>query len=95
MFRSSCEPLRSLILLNDDELDSDDDEARGDRNGDDEEEDENALLDKMLKDRFLHRSSLDEVEENFSSDEEEEQEAVSGMFVYVSPVFLFCWLLSN
>ena len=36
-------------------------------------EDENALLDKMLKDRFLHRSSV-EMEEEFSDDEEPEEE---------------------
>jgi hypothetical protein len=49
---------KRLGLLNDDELDSDDDGEKGDSN-DDEIDDENALLDKMLKDRFLHRSSND------------------------------------
>lgn len=66
------EDAKRLGLLNDDELDSDD-EGNGDGKGDDEEEDEAALLDKMLKDRFLHRSSVEELEENFSSDEEEEE----------------------
>lgn len=75
------EDAKRLGLLNDDELDSDDEEAKGDGKGDDEEDDENALLDKMLKDRFLHRSSHEEVQENFSSDEEEEEDANEGMSV--------------
>jgi hypothetical protein len=66
------EDAKRLGLLNDDELDSDD-EGNGDGKGGDEEEDEAALLDKMLKDRFLHRSSVEELEENFSSDDEEEE----------------------
>jgi len=60
------EDAKNLGLLNDDEMDSDDD-GTGTKK-DDEEEDEAALLDKMLKDRFLHRSSV-ELEENFSEDE--------------------------
>lgn len=63
------EDAKRLGLLNDDELDSEDEAEKKD--SDDEEEDENALLDKMLKDRFLHRSSV-EVEEDFSGDEEDE-----------------------
>ncbi len=63
------EDAKRLGLLNDDELDSEDDAEKKD--SDDEEEDENALLDKMLKDRFLHRSSV-EVEEDFSGDEEDD-----------------------
>ena len=70
------EDAKRLGLLNDDELDSDD-EGNGHGKGDDEEEDETALLDKMLKDRFLHRSSVEELEENFSSDDED-QEAEEG-----------------
>ena len=66
------EDAKRLGLLNDDELDSDNEEEKsGDK---DEEEDETALLDKMLKDRFLHRSDVD-VEENFDSDDEEENPA--------------------
>ena len=76
------EDAKRLGLLNDDELDSEDDEAKGDGNGDDEEDDENALLDKMLKDRFLHRSSVEEVQENFSSDEEDEEEVIEGSFTF-------------
>ena len=67
------EDAKRLGLLNDDELDSEDEKEKN--NDDDEEEDETALLDKMLKDRFLHRSSVD-LEENFSEDEEEELEVV-------------------
>jgi len=70
------EDAKRLGLLNDDELDSDDEEKefKGEGGGDaDEEEDEAALLDKMLKDRFLHRSSID-LEENFSEDEEEDMQ---------------------
>ena len=72
------EDARRLGLLNDDELDSDDDEGEGktkenESNGNNEEdEDEAALVDKMLRDRFMHRSSV-ELEENFSDDEEEEE----------------------
>ncbi|KAL7574576.1 hypothetical protein ACA910_015926 [Epithemia clementina (nom. ined.)] len=72
------EDARRLGLLNDDELESDEDEdgskkPKGD-DDDDEEEDEAALVDKMLRDRFLHRSSV-QLEENFSEDEEEEDDA--------------------
>ena len=66
------EDAKRLGLLNDDEMDSDD-ERDGENGNDDEEEDEAAYLDKMLKDRFLHRSSVD-LEENFSEDEEDEEE---------------------
>ena len=66
------EDAKRLGLLNDDELDSEAEEDDGDGK-DDEIEDETALLDKMLKDRFLHRSSV-ELEENFSEDEEDEQQ---------------------
>ena len=69
---------KRLGLLNDDELDSED-EKEGDKSKDsnvDEEEDETAILDKMLKDRFMHRSDID-LEENFSEDEEEEDHEIS------------------
>jgi hypothetical protein len=52
-------------LLNDDELDCDDEEKGDPMKDNDEVEDEAALLDKMLKDRFLHRSNVD-IEEYFS-----------------------------
>jgi hypothetical protein len=71
------EDAKRLGLLNDDEVDSDDDESNPKKDNDDEEEDEAALVDKMLKDRFLHRSNV-ELEENFSEDEEEEQEEENG-----------------
>jgi len=64
------EDAKRLGLLNDDEMDTDDE---GGNKPADEEEDETALLDKMLKDRFLHRSSV-ELEENFSEDEEEDED---------------------
>lgn len=63
------EGAKRLGLLNDDELDSEDEKDNG---NDDEEEDEAAYLDKMLKDRFLHRSSID-LEENFSEDEDADE----------------------
>jgi hypothetical protein len=71
---------RRLGLLNDDEFDSDDDGAKDDsnNNNDDEIDDENALLDKVLKDRFLHRSSDNEIEEKFSDDEDEEEDVSDG-----------------
>jgi hypothetical protein len=77
------EDAKRLGLLNDDEVESDDEDGEKidsgkDKNG--EIDDETALLDKMLKDRFLHRSSV-EMEENFSGDEEgdaENEEAQKG-----------------
>jgi len=63
---------KRLGLLNDDELESDnekDDNTNFEKKDSDGIEDETALLDKMIKDRFLHRSST-EVEENFSEDDE-------------------------
>jgi hypothetical protein len=68
------EDAKRLGLLNDDELDSDDEGEEKTFDGKDdaaEIDDETALLDKMLKDRFLHRSSV-EIEEEFSDNEEEE-----------------------
>jgi hypothetical protein len=64
------EDAKRLGLLNDDEIDSEDDEKGSDEKAkDDEEEDEAALLDKIIKDRFLHRSS---VLENFDEDDDGE-----------------------
>jgi hypothetical protein len=59
-------------LLNDDELDSEDEDGEKTAK-DDDVDDEVALLDKMLKDRFLHRSSV-EMDEDFSDDEEDDEE---------------------
>lgn len=69
---------KRLGLLNDDELDSEDDKNMNHPKTDDadEEEDETALLDKMLKDRFLHRSKVD-LEENFSEDEQIDANEIS------------------
>eukprot|EP00977_Amphora_coffeiformis_P006366 scaffold1353_cov161-Amphora_coffeaeformis.AAC.38 len=65
------EDAKRLGLLNDDEMDSDDEKDPA--ADDDEEEDEAAQLDQMLKDRFLHRSSV-EMEENFSEDEGQDED---------------------
>jgi hypothetical protein len=64
------EDAKRLGLLNDDEDDSD--QEGGDKADADDEDDEALLLDKMLKDRFLHRSSVED-EENFSDDEAEQE----------------------
>ncbi len=56
---------KRLGLLNDDELDSEDEEADGTK----EVEDEEVLIDRMLKDRYLNRPKLPD--ENFSDSEEE------------------------
>ena len=69
------EDAKRLGLLNDDEINSED-EDEGDSEGkstkkDDEEDDEVALLDKMLKDCFLHRQEDDFIE-NFTDNEEKE-----------------------
>jgi hypothetical protein len=70
------EDAKRLGLLNDDEDDSD--QEGGDKADADDEDDEALLLDKMLKDRFLHRSSVED-EENFSDDEaEQENEGEEG-----------------
>ena len=68
------EDAKRLGLLNDDELDSDAEGGGDDAKDNGEIEDENALLDKMLKDRFLHRSSAEGDEEQFSDDEEDNEE---------------------
>lgn len=67
------EDARRLGLLNDDELDSDNEDGEKKMVDVDDEDDEAALLDKVLKDRFLHRTNVDL--ENFSDDEEENQAA--------------------
>ncbi len=59
---------KRLGLLNDDELDSDDEEA----NENVEEEDEEVQLDRMLKERHLNTTSLPA--ENFSDSEEENED---------------------
>jgi hypothetical protein len=67
------EDAKRLGLLNDDELDSDEEkEGNGTGDGQNEDDDEAALLDKVLKDRFMHRSDVDN-EDIFSDDEEDEQ----------------------
>lgn len=72
---------RRLGLMNDEEFDSDDEREGGEKKGDDEEEDETALLDKYLKDRFLHRHNV-ELDEDFSEDEDsnlqEDQDKENG-----------------
>jgi hypothetical protein len=64
------EDAKQLGLLNDDELDSDNEEEGVEKGADNEEDDEHVLLDKMLKARFLHRSTVEG--ENFSDDEVDE-----------------------
>ena len=70
---------KRLGLLNDDELDSSDDEEEHDDGDANVEEDENALLDKILKDRFLPRHELDPHLTD-DSDDEEELELVKGKY---------------
>eukprot|EP00934_Nitzschia_sp_Nitz4_P003029 Nitzschia sp. Nitz4//scaffold133_size116822//89097//92845//NITZ4_003818-RA/size116822-snap-gene-0.8-mRNA-1//1//CDS//3329535429//3019//frame0 len=65
------EDAKRLGLLNEDELDSDDEKPKDAKP--DDEDDEAAFLDKVLKDRFLHRSDVN-LEENFSDDEEDNAE---------------------
>jgi len=65
---------KRLGLLNDDELDSDD-EGNHAKKDDNEIEDETALLDKMLKDRYMNRTDIPE-EEFTDSENEEEDDAV-------------------
>ena len=72
------EDAKRLGLLNDDELNSDDENEDGEgkdkkKGDDDEEEDETALLDKMIKERFLRKDD-ELLEEDFSDDEESENE---------------------
>jgi hypothetical protein len=60
---------RRLGLLNDDELESEEDFSV-DNAGHEEDEDEAVLIDKMLKDRFLHRTD----EERLFCDDDSEEE---------------------
>ncbi|KAL9179897.1 hypothetical protein ACHAXT_007867 [Thalassiosira profunda] len=73
---------KRLGLANDDDYGSEDEEEgekakkKGGDDGPEEEEDEAAFLDKMLKDRFLHRGEEEEfIEENFTDDEDSDDEA--------------------
>jgi hypothetical protein len=87
------EDAKRLGLLNEDEFDSDNEGGEGGKKeGDDEIEDETALLDQMLKDRFLQRDKEEELEENFSGDEEEEDPEEGGEGKTTSIIF-FCFYL--
>jgi hypothetical protein len=68
---------KRLGLLNDDELDSDNEGDNSNKN-DDEVEDEMALLDKVLKDRYLNRTDVPE--EEFTDSENEEDEIEEGQY---------------
>lgn len=75
------EDAKRLGLLNEDEMDSDDENENGEAKemkdaADDE--DEAALLDKMLKERFLNRDEEDVFEENFSDSEAEDIDEEQG-----------------
>ena len=66
---------KRLGLLNEDELDSDDDiDDKSNSSNKEDEDDENALLDKMLKDRFLPRHELEPFLDDESSDDEDEDD---------------------
>lgn len=64
---------KRLGLLNDDELESDE-ELAGNNNENVDDEDEAELIDKMLKDRFLHRTDEEML---FSENESEEENDVN------------------
>ena len=66
---------RRLGLLNEDELDSDDEGDKSNKKGD-EVDDEMALLDKVLKDRYLNRTEIPE--EEFTDSENEDDEIEEG-----------------
>ena len=68
---------KRLGLLNDDELDSDN-ENINDTKDEDEIEDESALLDKMLKDRYLQRTNIPDEIFTDSEGEDDEDEADDG-----------------
>lgn len=74
------EDAKRLGLLNEDEMDSDDENENGEPKAkkDSEDDDEAALLDKMLKERFLNRDEEDVFEENFSDSEEEDADEEQG-----------------
>jgi hypothetical protein len=71
---------KRLGLLNDDELDSEDEAGTGDKNR--ELDDEEVLIDRMLKDRYLNRPILPE--ENFSDSEQENEEEQDGEGMYIA-----------
>ena len=64
------EAAKRLGLANDDEFDSDDDAQPAKADSDNEIEDEAALVDKMLKDRYLNRTEIPA--EDFTDSENEE-----------------------
>ena len=75
------EDAKRLGLLNEDEMDSDDEEnengeTKAKKDADDD--DEAALLDRMLKERFLNRDEDDVLEENFSDSEDEDADDQEG-----------------
>lgn len=75
------EDAKRLGLLNEDEMDSDDENENGEpkaKKDSADEDDEAALLDKMLKERFLNRDEEDAFEENFSDSEEEDMVEEQG-----------------
>jgi len=74
------EDAKRLGLLNDDEIDSDDENEGGEKKpkGSDEVEDENALLDKFMKERHMQVPEEEQVEENFTDDEESDDEATGA-----------------
>ena len=79
---------KRLGLLNDDELNSDDEEANGGKtDGPDIEEDEAAMLDRMLKDRFLNKDEHT-LEEDFSDEESEDEVDQEGKPVWRSPLHM-------
>lgn len=63
---------RRLGLLNDDELDSDE-EFSGNSVDHEEDDDEAVLIDKMLKDRFLHRTDEERLFSDSGTEEENEE----------------------
>ena len=79
---------KRLGLLNDDELNSDDEEANGGKtDGPDIEEDEAAMLDRMLKDRFLNKDEHT-LEEDFSDEESEDEVDQEGKPVWRSQLHM-------
>ncbi|KAL3938701.1 MAG: hypothetical protein SGBAC_006434 [Bacillariaceae sp.] len=87
------EDAKRLGLLNEDELDSDDENNENKKGDADVEDDEAALLDEMLKDRFLHRSNVEL--ENFSDDDDEDDEKESEETKGESVLYIFFRVQSN
>lgn len=92
---------KRLGLLNEDELDSDDEEGgegKSKKDSPDDEDDEAAMLDRMLKERFLHREEEEFLEENFSDEEsEDEADDATGkrsLSHCLLPTRLFCMMLT-